>query len=318
MSPYVNNNRKIRRIGQILALVSIRLENGFSATLSAGFTGPYHADGNLFTLEAKSNQVSIEGLDINVDAGATTIEVYSRPGDIVINNYDGGWFLMQTVQVAGQGKGNATPLPDFPVQVIIPANSKQSFYVTSTDEKDVWYDIGQQVGRSYASDGNLDILDGYALGYGFVGSSGPRRWNGNVRYSSSGGEPPQPPTANPTPIPTLSPSPKPTAYPTLLPTAKFTMEPTSRATTSPTSSPSQNPVTLPPISPPPISPHENTDGPTRSPSMPPVTSAPSSSSPTMNPTKKAPVPTPTSSSSHRMYSGFVIATSIIFLWQCGV
>ena len=85
---------------------------------------------------------------------------------------------MQTVQVTGQGKGNATPLPDFPVQVIIPANSKQSFYVTSTDEKDVWYDIGQQVGRSYASDGNLDILDGYALGYGFVGSSGPRRWNG--------------------------------------------------------------------------------------------------------------------------------------------
>ena len=122
---------------------------------------------------------------------------------------------MQTAQVTGQGKGNATPLPDFPVPVIIPANSKQSFYITSADEKDVWYDIGQQVSRSYASDGNLDILDGYALGYGFVGSTSPRRWNGKssllflinflvytfltfvlndqgiVRYSSSGGEPPQ-------------------------------------------------------------------------------------------------------------------------------
>lgn len=136
------------------------------------------ADGNLFTLEAKTNQVSIEGLDINVDAGATTIEVYSRVGGIITNNYDGSWFLLQTAQVTGQGKGNATSLPDFPVPVNIPAFSKQSFYVTSADEKDVWYDLGQRLDDMYAEDNKLSILEGYALGYGFVGSTGPRRWNG--------------------------------------------------------------------------------------------------------------------------------------------
>lgn len=193
-----------RRIRRIFALTCIGLGSGNAATLSTGFTGPYHgketrffcflfclktltrilfqcllpADGNLFTLEAKSNQISIRGFDINVDAGSTTIEVYSRPGVIVTNNYDNGWFLLQTAQVTGQGKGNTTPLPDFVVPINIPAFSKQSFYVTSADEKDVWYHIGQQLGQAYATDDNLNVLEGYALGYGFVGASGPRRWNG--------------------------------------------------------------------------------------------------------------------------------------------
>ena len=113
-----------------------------------------------------------------MDAGETTIEIYSRPGVIVTNNYDNGWFLLQSVQVTGQGKGSTTALPDFTIPVNIPAFAKQSFYVTSADEKDVWYGLGQQLGQAYASDDNLDVLEGYALGYGFKGASSPRRWNG--------------------------------------------------------------------------------------------------------------------------------------------
>ena len=132
----------------------------------------------MFTLEAKSKQVSIHGFDINVDTGTTNIEVYTRPGNIVLNNYDGGWYLLISSDIIGQGKGNITPLPDFFSSVDIPAYSKQSFYVTSTDEKDVWYNIGQKLGSAYVSDENLNLLEGYALGYGFVGASGPRQWNG--------------------------------------------------------------------------------------------------------------------------------------------
>jgi hypothetical protein len=77
-----------------------------------------------------------------------------------------------------------TVLPDFTVPVNIPAFSKQSFYATSADEKDVWYTIGQQLGQAYVSDDYLSILEGYALGYGFVGASGPRRWNGKPRSLS--------------------------------------------------------------------------------------------------------------------------------------
>ena len=73
--------------------------------------------------------MSIEGFDIHVDAGATTIEIYSRPDVIVTNNNDNGWFLIQTVQVDDQGKGSVTVLPDFTAPVNIPAFSKQSFYV---------------------------------------------------------------------------------------------------------------------------------------------------------------------------------------------
>jgi hypothetical protein len=162
----------------VFVIASMRLEHGMSETLSTGFTGPYHADGNLFTLEAKSKQVSIQGFAINVDAGPTTIEIYSRSGVIVTKNLDGGWNLMHTAQVTGQGKGNITSLPDFAAPIVIPAYAKRSFYVTATNNNDVWYNIGQQVEQVYATDENLNVLEGYALGYGFVGATGPRRWNG--------------------------------------------------------------------------------------------------------------------------------------------
>ncbi|KAL7505384.1 hypothetical protein ACHAXN_002901 [Cyclotella atomus] len=317
-------NYNLRVISLIIALAGT-IQYGMAAMLSTGiFTGPYHADGNLFTLEAKSNQVSIQGFDIHVDAGATTIEIYSRPGVIVTNNNDNGWLLIQTVQVDGRGKGNVTVLPDFAVPVNVPAFSKQSFYVTAADEKDVWYTIGQQLGQAYVSDDYLSILEGHALGYGFVGASGPRRWNGHVRYSFSG-EAPQPttPTANPTPKPTLSPTPKPTAYPTLLPTAKPTQQPTSSIpTTSPTTkSPTITSTTSAPTvdhgTPPPISPNDMTDEPSRSPSFSPtisLTAPQPSSPPTANPTKAA-TPKSTSSSSRSLYSGAVIAASIGMMWM---
>eukprot|EP00804_Cyclotella_cryptica_P016932 CCRYP_001878-RB/>CCRYP_001878-RB protein AED:0.21 eAED:0.21 QI:1385/0.8/1/1/0.6/0.5/6/212/266 len=178
--------RRIWRVGQILAVGHLQLKSGMSATLSAPFTGPYHADGTLFTLETKSTQLSIRGFDINLDAGATTVEVYSRPGVIVTNNNDNGWFLVQTAQINGQGKGLATSLPDFTFPVSIPANSKQSFYVTSSDgAKDVWYDLGQNLGQPYAADEYLSVLEGYALAYSFVASSGPRRWNVANREANS-------------------------------------------------------------------------------------------------------------------------------------
>lgn len=109
------------------------------------------------------------------------IEVYTRPGVIVTNNNDNGWFLVQTAQVTGQGKGLPTSLPDFTYPVAMPANSKQSFYVTSSDGAgDVWYGLGQQLGQAYATDDNLSLLEGYSVSYRFVASSGPRRWNGKA------------------------------------------------------------------------------------------------------------------------------------------
>ncbi|KAL7520258.1 hypothetical protein ACHAWX_004992 [Stephanocyclus meneghinianus] len=256
------------------------------------------------------------------------IEVYTRPGVIVTNNNDNGWFLVQTAQVTGQGKGLPTSLPDFTYPVAMPANSKQSFYVTSSDGAgDVWYGLGQQLGQAYATDDNLSLLEGYSVSYRFVASSGPRRWNGNVRYSLSGESTQLPtvkPTAKPTSASTIPPSPKvcqyPTTYPTLKPltnTPEPTSNPTTRPTLKPSLSPTQNntakPVTIPPVFDPRIG-----NEPTRSP-LADATSLPSeapTNKPSAKNTSKAPTPQPSSSSStYKVWSSLVVALSAITLWS---
>ena len=113
-----------------------------------------------------------------MDALTGKIEVWSRPGDMVTYD-DGGWFLIKSFEITGQGKGEVTSLPKFTYPVIIPAGSKQSFYVTTTvDDVDLWYSFGKLLGQAHASDDNLDITEGYALGYPFLGTASPRIWNG--------------------------------------------------------------------------------------------------------------------------------------------
>lgn len=136
------------------------------------------ADGNIFEVRAKGKHVSVVRLDINMDAALGTVEVWSRPGDMVPND-DGGWFLLKSFDITGQGKGNITSLPAFEFPIVIPPGSKQSFYVTTTSENaDLWYSVGELLGSAYASNKNLEVLDAYAVGYYFKGIAQPRRWNG--------------------------------------------------------------------------------------------------------------------------------------------
>lgn len=83
--------------------------------------------------------------------------------------------------VAGQGKGNVTSLPEFTNPVVIPAGATYSFYITVADlylGTNCWYNIGTGVGTVHASDSNIEIGEGYAMGYPFLGYSDERRWNG--------------------------------------------------------------------------------------------------------------------------------------------
>ena len=83
--------------------------------------------------------------------------------------------------IAGQGKGNVTSLPELASRVVIPPGATYSFYITIADlwlGTSVYYNIGSQVGSVVASDTYLEIGEGWALGYPFLGYSAQRRWNG--------------------------------------------------------------------------------------------------------------------------------------------
>ncbi|KAL9180649.1 hypothetical protein ACHAXT_011102 [Thalassiosira profunda] len=262
----------------ILLLAAASPSLGQDVSLTTGFAGTNQANGNIFTIKAKSQPISIKRFDVNMSGppapNPAPTEVYFLPA------IDPGYQDTQTYpyqkifdgMVDGQGKGSVTPLPAFDSPVVIPAGATYSFYITTVGLQlgtNLWYNIGSNVGDVVASDANIEVGEGWALGYPFLGYSDQRRWNGNVHYSVGAGSPAES-TASPTMLPTQSPvTPSPTLNPTPAPQPN-------EDTLDPTVAPTRSPVD-PPTGPSP-------SGGTESPTTPPV------SSPT-GPTDVTPAPT---------------------------
>ena len=136
------------------------------------------ADGNIFQVKTKGSPVTVERLDIHM-SNTGQLEVWYRPGE-VDPFYADSYQNALDQQTIGSGKDSMTSLPSFASSIVIPANTAYTFYVTGSvrDSISIWYDLGTEVGQTYASDEYLEIGSGYALAYAFVGHSSPRNWNG--------------------------------------------------------------------------------------------------------------------------------------------
>lgn len=148
----------------------------------------FTANGNIFTIKAKSTEsIAINSFDINMSGppapNPAPLEVYFLPG-IDPGSYQPSTHPYQMIyqaDVSGEGKGNVTSLPDFATPVIIPPGATYSFYITIANlwlGTNLWYNVGSQVGSIVASDDYLEIGEGYAVAYPFLGYSAQRRWNG--------------------------------------------------------------------------------------------------------------------------------------------
>ena len=201
----------------------------------------------------------------------------------------------------GEGRNNATILPELANPVVIPAGSSYSFYITFTNSTlgTMYLKSVSSVGSVAASDEYVDVLDGYGMLYPFSLYSPGWRWNGeahiikincvewNLRahvnrisilcagnvYYSVEAETSPPSTSNPTVMPpTLNPT---TSQPT-------TSKPSTSTPTSLVSLATPAPTTSQPTSPPPTGI--------------PTTSKPNSIAPTtFQPTSRAPASVPTTS-----------------------
>ena len=154
------------------------------------FSFPLLANGNIFTIKAKTQSIAIKSFDINMSGppapNPAPVEVYFAPG-IDPGSYQPSSFPYQLIfqgDITGEGTGNVTSLPDFATPVVIPAGATYSFYITVANlwlGTNLWYNIGSQVGSIVASDDNLEIGEGYAVAYPFLGYSAQRRWNGKYK-----------------------------------------------------------------------------------------------------------------------------------------
>ena len=155
---------------------------------SISFLVLYTANGNIFTITAKTEAVSITSFDINMDGASTPqpapVEIYFHPGvDPGFASVNFPYTKVFQDNVTGKGKGNVTELPDLTSPVTIPAGSTYSFYITVASLSfgtNIWYNTGVAVGDIVASDQYISIGEGYALGYPFLGYTPKRRWNGEL------------------------------------------------------------------------------------------------------------------------------------------
>ena len=152
-----------------------------STVLTTMAAGNNHR-GNMFDIVAL-NTVTITGFDAHPQAN-TDFEIYYRVGSFQgFNTTSNGWILVGSAQnVQAQPPGTPTPIP-IPMNVTIPAGSTYGFYVTSTNlGVSLNYTNGTSPGGVFASDGNIQFLEGMGGEYPFNITFNPRVWNGVIHY----------------------------------------------------------------------------------------------------------------------------------------
>ncbi|NND62840.1 MAG: T9SS type A sorting domain-containing protein, partial [Flavobacteriaceae bacterium] len=116
------------------------------------------------------------------------IEVWFKTGSFVGFETDPGpWTLLDTaVGITSAGDGVPTPL-NLSLGQSVTAGETVAFYVTTTLGGTMNYTNGTAVGAVFASDANLEFLEGNGGGYPFSVTFSPRVWNGNIHYTPGGG-----------------------------------------------------------------------------------------------------------------------------------
>ena len=157
-------------------------------SLTTTFSNNNGQAGNMFDVVALAD-VSIQNFDCNLDAGPWTVEVYAVTGggSFVGNETNAAaWSLLATATVTGAGPGLPTDL-GLTLGQSINAGDTQGFYVTCSNGAGINYTNGTSQGAVYASDANIQVLEGVGKAYPFGSTFTPRVWNGTIHYTTGPG-----------------------------------------------------------------------------------------------------------------------------------
>lgn len=157
-----------------------------SNNLQTTFAGGNGSAGNMFDIVA-INEVTITGFDGNLNVGTGNVHIYYKSGTYVgYESNSSAWTFVGTTSVTSSGNGSPTSLP-IALNVTIPTGQTYAFYVHAENGND--YTNGSSVGNIYASDANIQIIEGCGKSIPlFTGSTyQPRVFNGIVYYNYSGG-----------------------------------------------------------------------------------------------------------------------------------
>jgi hypothetical protein len=150
------------------------------------------------------NQIEVTGFEANFNGtGASTIEIWTRPGSFIgFETSNVGWTLLTTATAQAMGVGVLVPI-NGTISVNIPAGQTQGFYLSVIGGTNFRYSTGTSLGAVWASNADLQLLQGKSSSTYFNVTTSPRAFNGEVKYNKPGCTSPRIPV-------TLTVSPQPT------------------------------------------------------------------------------------------------------------
>ena len=177
----------------------------------------------MFSVKASGRNIKIKSFDFFTGAALTeVVQVYTRPGEF--RGFEGsinGWQRVYNKSIAQLGRDVPTSLGEFDSEVVIPANSVQSFLVYTPNK--VMYKGGttdNSEGDLFSTDGTVEFYEGIGLSGSLFGNwtvYSPRVFRCSVTYDVLGEI--ELPTEKPTGFPTKEPSRSPSNTPSLFPSA---------------------------------------------------------------------------------------------------
>lgn len=162
--------------------------NASSSVITTTFSANNGQSGNMFDVVNLTGDLTVTGLDLNLDAGTWGLEVYKKSGTWVGSNTDSNlWSLVDTGAVTSLAANVATffDITDF----LLDGAATTGLYVTLTASTAMNYTNGTAVGNVFADNGDLQILEGAGIAYPFSGSFQPRIWNGSIYYENAASVP---------------------------------------------------------------------------------------------------------------------------------
>ncbi|NNK54186.1 MAG: HYR domain-containing protein, partial [Flavobacteriaceae bacterium] len=178
-------------------LISVDEACGWTATVAGApapvslettFAGGNGQSGNMFDINAL-NDVTISSFDVSMDDGTTDdVEIYFKTGTWVGFEADpSAWTLIETAAgITSAGDNTPTPL-NLNLDVDVLSGETVAFYVTLVNTTNITYTNGTGVGNVFASDANIEFLEGSGNAYPFGATFAPRVFNGNIIYTAGGG-----------------------------------------------------------------------------------------------------------------------------------
>ena len=140
-------------------------------------------NGNMFDLVVK-NTVTITGFTIN-NSTSGAAEVYYKSGSYVgSETTPANWTNLTTTPITISTSSGPTYF-DLPAPITLASGQTHAFYVTMSTGS-VSYTNGSSIGSVYASNADLDFLEGIGKSYPFGSTFSPRIWNGVIHYGSVG------------------------------------------------------------------------------------------------------------------------------------